>query len=139
MRAAVGAYVVTLLALGGGDAVWLSTMLQTYRRALGDLLAATPALLPAVLFYLLYAAGVVTLVVLPRVTERRWGLVAARGALLGLVAYGTYDLTNEATLRDWPAWLTLLDMAWGTVLTTFAATLAHAIASRLARREASLV
>jgi uncharacterized membrane protein len=59
------------------------------------------------------------------------------GALFGLVAYRTYDLTNQATLRDWPVWLTVLDMGWGTVLTAVAATLAHAIASRLARREAN--
>jgi len=137
MRVSVGAYVAVLVTLCAGDGVWLSTMLQTYRRALGDLLAATPAFVPAALFYLLYAAGVVTLVVLPGVTERRRGVVAARGALFGLVAYGTYDLTNQATLRDWPAWLTVLDMAWGTVLTTVAASLAHAIARRLAGREAS--
>ena len=137
MRIAAGAYVAALVTLCAGDGVWLSTMLQTYRRALGNLLAATPAFAPAALFYLLYAAGVVTLVVLPGVTARRWGLVAARGGLFGLVAYGTYDLTNQATLRDWPVWLTVLDMGWGTVLTAVAATLAHAIASRLARREAN--
>jgi uncharacterized membrane protein len=111
IRAAVVVYVVTLVTLCAGDAVWLSTMLPTYRRALGTLLAATPAFAPAALFYLLYAAGVATLVVLPGVAARRWGPVAARGALFGLVAYGTYDLTNQATLRDWPAWLTMVDMA----------------------------
>jgi uncharacterized membrane protein len=120
------------LRLVAGDGIWLTVMLPTYRHGLGGLLTATPQLAPAVVFYLLYATGVVALVVLPGRLVHRWSAIAARGALLGLVAYGTYDLTNQATLRDWPAWLTVLDMAWGTLLTAAAAMLAHA-ASRTAR------
>jgi uncharacterized membrane protein len=123
-----------LLALCALDAVWLTTMLPTYQHALGTLLNPTPALAPAGLFYLLYAVGVVVLVVLPGIETPRWDAVAVRGALFGLVAYGTYDLTNQATLRNWPMGLTVLDMAWGTVLTAIAATVAHAIAGRVARR-----
>ena len=133
------AYVVTLVVLCALDGVWLSTMLPTYQRGLGSLLAATPALLPAGLFYLLYAAGVAALVVLPGIPAQRWSAVAARAALLGLVAYGTYDLTNQATLRDWPTWLTAMDMAWGTVLTAVAATVAHATAGKVARHLATPV
>jgi uncharacterized membrane protein len=134
MRVGVVAYGVALVALCACDGVWLTIMLPTYRYGLGDLLAATPQLVPAVVFYLLYAAGVIALVVRPGGSPlHRWSQVAGRGALLGLVAYGTYDLTNQATLRDWPAWLTALDMAWGTVLTAIAATLAHA-AARATRR-----
>jgi uncharacterized membrane protein len=124
---------VALVALCACDGVWLTIMLPTYRYGLGGLLAATPQLAPAVVFYLLYAAGVIALVVRPGLPVHRWSQVTGRGALLGLVAYGTYDLTNQATLRDWPAWLTALDMAWGTALTAIAATLAHA-AARTARR-----
>jgi uncharacterized membrane protein len=91
-------------------------------------------LVPAALFYPLYASGVVALVVLPGVPAGRWYAVVARGALFGVVAYGTYDLTNQATLRAWPVWLTVLDMAWGTVLTAIVAALAHAIATRVAHR-----
>jgi uncharacterized membrane protein len=131
------AYVATLAVLCALDSVWLTTMLPIYQHGLGSLLAATPALAPAGLFYLLYAAGVVALVVLPGVSGQRWSAVATRGALLGLVAYGTYDLTNQATLRDWPAWLTAMDMAWGTVLTAAAATVAHALATKVARRRAT--
>ena len=78
------AYVVTLLAMCGLDAVWLSTMLPTYQHALGALLNPTPVLTPAVLFYLLYAAGVVVLVVVPGIETRRLGEVALqqRGELL---------------------------------------------------------
>ncbi len=134
MRVGVIAYVATLVALCAFDGVWLTTMLPTYKHGLGGLLAATPAIAPACLFYLLYAAGVAALVVLPDIGMQRWGRVAARGALFGLVAYGTYDLTNQATLRDWPVWLTVLDMAWGAVLTAIAATVAQAIATKVARR-----
>jgi len=126
-------YVATLLALGALDSVWLTTMLPAYQHGLGGLLAATPDLTAAGLFYLLYAAGLVILVVQPGGRGQRWYLVSARGALFGLVAYGTYDLTNQATLRDWPAWLTVADMTWGTVLTAVAATVAYAVATRAAR------
>jgi uncharacterized membrane protein len=130
----VVAYATALVALCAFDGVWLTTMLPTYRIGLGGLLAPMPSIPPAVLFYLLYAAGVVTLVVLPGITARRWAGVMARGALFGLVAYGTYDLTNQATLRDWPVMLTVLDMAWGTVLTAIAATVAYVVAALVARR-----
>jgi len=131
------AYVATLITLCALDAVWLTTMMPTYQHALGALLTPTPALAPAALFYLLYALGVVVLVVLPGIGTRRWDAIMPRGALFGLVAYGTYDLTNQATLRGWPMGLTVLDMAWGTVLTAIAATIAHAIADRVARRRAA--
>jgi uncharacterized membrane protein len=128
------AYAATLIVLCALDSVWLTTMLPIYQHGLGSLLAATPTLLPAVLFYLLYGGGVTALVVLPGVGAQRWSAVAARGALFGLVAYGTYDLTNQATLRDWPTWLTAIDMAWGTVLTAVAATVAHTTATKIAKR-----
>jgi uncharacterized membrane protein len=111
MPVAIVAYVATLITLCALDAVWLTTMMPTYQHALGALLTPTPALAPAALFYLLYALGVVVLVVLPGIGTRRWDAIMPRGALFGLVAYGTYDLTNQATLRGWPMGLTVLDMA----------------------------
>ncbi len=129
--AAYGAALATLLVL---DAAWLSTMVpHLYRPALGSLAAPVPALLPAALFYLLYAAGVVALAVLPARPGAFSGALW-RGAALGLVAYGTYDLTNQATLRDWPVTITLIDMAWGVVLTATAAKAAAMLAARQGHR-----
>lgn len=129
MRAAIIGYVAMLVVMAALDAAWLSTMVPAvYRPALGGLLRATPAAVPAVLFYLLYAAGVLVLIVLPALAGGGWRQALWRGAAFGLVAYGTYDLTNAATLRNWPVSVTVLDMAWGTVLTAVAAGAATALA-----------
>ncbi len=125
--AAYGAALVTMLGL---DTVWLTQMgPRLYRPVLGDLLAAEPRLVPAVLFYLLYVAGVLALCVVPG----RTGATAAKGALFGLVAYATYDLTNQATLRNWTTALTLADLAWGTALTCVAATVGSLVTRRVPR------
>jgi uncharacterized membrane protein len=103
----------------GIDMIWLSTMSpRLYQPHLSHLLAGTVSLAPAGLFYLVYVAGIVGLATLP---AGRGGGALLRGALLGFVAYGTYDLTNQATLRDWPTVVTLADMAWGTALTSISA------------------
>lgn len=119
----VVAYFATGIVFLAIDAVWLSTMASRfYKPQLGDLMTNQPSWPAAVLFYLLYVAGVVLFVVQPALGSGRWSSALVMGALFGLVAYGTYDLTNQATLRDWPALLTVVDLAWGTVLTAVAAT-----------------
>lgn len=122
MRSFIGAFAAVLATLLLADSLWLRTMLPFYQRSLGGLLAPTPDLTAAGLFYLLYAIGVVALVVRPAARPGPVGGVAARGALFGLVAYGTYDLTNQATLAHWSPALTLVDMAWGCALTAAAGT-----------------
>lgn len=126
------ATITTLLSMGALDAIWLTTMTtRLYRRQLPGLLLDTPNLVPAVGFYLLYAIGVLVLVVRPALAGD-WDLmrVLGAGALLGLVAYGTYDLTNQATLRGWSTLVTVVDMTWGAALTAVVATLAVAAARR---------
>jgi uncharacterized membrane protein len=83
-----------------------------------------------VLFYLLYVLGCVVFVVLPSIN---WQRAARLGALLGQVAYGTYDLSNWATLQGWSASLALMDMAWGTFLTAVCCTVGHVCAHRVHR------
>lgn len=125
------AYLGTLLAFLVLDGLWLGVFMgQTYRSLLGSLMLDQPRLLPAVLFYLLYALGCVVLVVLP---SGSWQRAAGLGALLGLVAYGTYDLSNWATLQGWSAGLALMDMAWGTFLTAVCCTVGHVCAHRVHR------
>ena len=107
------------------DGLWLGLVARTfYRRHLGFLMAEKPNWTAAGIFYLLYAIGLTVFAVIPgtgaaSVLEGLW-----RGALFGLVAYATYDLTNHATVRDWPAIVTGVDLAWGTVLSASVAAVA---------------
>jgi uncharacterized membrane protein len=105
-------YGAALVVMGVLDALWLGVIARDlYRREIGDLMAAQIRLAPAALFYLGYPAGLVALAVQP-MPDSIW-MAAWRSALFGLVAYGTYDLTNMATLRHWSVTVTLADMAWG--------------------------
>lgn len=109
---------VTMLVL---DVAWLATTVpRLYRPALGELLSDRPNFRVAGVFYLLYVLGVVAFAVLPALDRHSWQQALGAGALLGLVAYGTYDFTNLSTLRNWPVGLSLIDVAWGTVLTAAA-------------------
>jgi uncharacterized membrane protein len=116
------AYPVTAFVFLALDAVWLTTMAdRLYRPALGRLMLDRFELAPAAAFYLVYLVGVVVFAVMPGLDSRRWTTSLGLGALLGLVAYATYDLTNQATLRDWPWRVTIADLCWGTLATGFAA------------------
>lgn len=132
MRTAIAA-IATLVTMGILDAIWLSTMTsRLYRKELPELIRDSPSPAPALAFYLLYAAGVLVFVVLPAL-DRGWAVltVLGTGALLGLVAYGTYDLTNQATLRGWSPLVTVVDLMWGATLTAVVASVAVAAARRL--------
>jgi uncharacterized membrane protein len=120
---AYGAAALVFLPL---DALWLTLMSEPlYRPALGHLLAAQPDAAAIVLFYLLYFVGVVVFAVRPAASAEPWITSAARAAVFGLVAYGTYDLTNQATLAHWPWMLTAVDLAWGSAITAVAASAAR--------------
>lgn len=109
----------TLLVL---DIVWLTLAVpRLYRPQMGSLLADQPNLPVAAIFYLLYVVGIVIFVVLPAVGSGSWLTALGLGALLGLVAYGTYDFTNLATLRGWPVTLSFIDVTWGIFLTATSA------------------
>ncbi|MDI6900601.1 MAG: DUF2177 family protein [Anaerosomatales bacterium] len=111
-------YGASLIAFLGIDAVWLTTMSDRfYRKQLGDLMRDDPDLGVALAFYLLYVAGVLLLVVLPAAEKGSLLQAVGFGALLGVVAYGTYDITNLATVRDWPVVVTAVDLVWGGTLT----------------------
>ena len=116
------AYVASMIVFLGLDAVWLSLMgPRLYRPVLGDMLAQKLNAPAAIAFYVIYGLGVVVLAVAPALRENAGGKAALSGAVLGFVAYATYDLTNQATLRVWSTRLTLADMAWGAALTALAA------------------
>ncbi|MGZ8362655.1 MAG: DUF2177 family protein [Caulobacteraceae bacterium] len=113
----LAAYGGTAVALAVIDAVWLSQMgPKLYKPVIGELLAPKPAWVPAVLFYLIFVGGLVYFAVLPAVKAGEWTKALVSGAVLGFVAYATYDLTNQATLKVWSTKITVIDLAWGTLL-----------------------
>jgi uncharacterized membrane protein len=127
------AYLATAVVFLSLDAIWLVTMAERlYRPALGHLMREQFAIGPALAFYAVYFTGVVAFAVTPALARGRWRVAFRLGALLGLVAYATYDLTNQATLKDWPWHVTLADLVWGTLVTAVSATAALGITAKLA-------
>jgi uncharacterized membrane protein len=125
------AYLGALLALIVLDGLWLGVLMgSTYKALLGPLMLDQPRWLPALLFYLLYPLGVAYFAVLPALLSGRLGRALSSGALLGLIAYGTYDLSNWATLTGWPGSLVAMDMAWGVVISALSAAAGLLIARR---------
>lgn len=117
--AAYGASAVAVLVL---DGVWLTLMGdRLYRPVLGDFMTRKVNLVPAVAFYLIFLFGVTWFATAPALREASAMRAGVNGALLGLVAYATYDLTNQATLTRWSTTITLADMGWGTLLAAVAA------------------
>ena len=115
------------------DACWLTLMgPKLYRPVIGDLLADQVRVLPAMCFYALYVAGLVALAVRPALKSGAWTEALVLGAILGLVAYGTYDLTNGAILKTWSWTITLADMAWGAVASGAGAVVGFWVATKVA-------
>ncbi|MDN5869980.1 MAG: DUF2177 family protein [Nitrococcus sp.] len=132
MKAYGIAYIATALVFLCVDTIWLTVAAQRlYRPLMENMLLEHFNLLPAVLFYLIYIAGIVVFAISPAFSTGRWVTATWHGALLGLLAYATYDLTNQATLRNWPVAVTIADLCWGTFLTAFAATAGYMIARTL--------
>lgn len=128
------AYIVCILVMGGLDFLWLSnTSGALYHRDLGPLLAESPNMTVAVIFYLTYIIGVLVFAVRPALATGDWKTAALHGALFGFFTYATYDLTNLATMKVWTLRVTLLDIAWGTILTGITASAGALAALRLAR------
>jgi uncharacterized membrane protein len=127
--AAYAAVMVTMLAL---DIVWLGVIAKgLYQRGIGHLMAAQPNLAAALLFYIAYAAGLVYFVVAPRAITTAWSSTLFAGALFGAVAYATYDLSNLATLRDWPWHIAVVDICWGALASTLAGAAGKACLERI--------
>jgi uncharacterized membrane protein len=106
------------------DLIWLGLIAKNlYQKQLGHLMADNVNWVAAIIFYLLFIGGLVFFVISPAVTEGVWTKALLLGALLGFLTYATYDLTNLATLKDWPIQITIIDLAWGTFLGASVSTL----------------
>lgn len=125
----VVAYVAAAVVFLGLDFVWLGLVAKAaYRSWIGPLMRDEIHVTAAVLFYLVYVIGLVIFAVAPALKGGGWQTAALYGALFGVFAYGTYELTNYATLKDWPVAMVVVDMAWGTALSAVAATAGYAAA-----------
>lgn len=134
----MGRWIIGYLAAGAAfvalDIGWLRLMTPgVYRPAIGHLLAEQFNSGAAVAFYVLYIAGLVAFGIKPGVDSRSLMAAALWGGAFGLAAYATYDLTNMATLKDWPLKLTLIDMAWGTAASAAASVAGCAALSALSK------
>lgn len=132
MRFVVG-YVAFLVAFGICDAIWLGTMTaRLYRPALGDLIIEPIRYGPAALFYFGFPLGVLYFALMPALRGGGASDALINGALIGLLAYATYDLTNYATLRPWTLTITLADIVYGTVVVGVCSWIAYEVARRVA-------
>jgi len=110
-------YLATLFAFLLIDGIWLGLVARGfYGRYLGYLLRPSPNWFAAILFYLLFVGALLLFVVLPALQHESWKRALVYGAIFGLVTYATYDLTNLATIKDWPLIVTVVDLAWGTAI-----------------------
>jgi uncharacterized membrane protein len=126
-------YFATLAVFLAIDLVWLSLVARGfYRKQLGFLLSPSPNWLAAIIFYLLFVVGLLVFVVAPGLEAGSLKITLLRAALFGLITYATYDLTNLATVKNWPIPITLVDLAWGTTLSVIVSLIGFLIGQRLA-------
>lgn len=112
-------YLCTLLAFFAIDMIWLGLVARSfYQKHLGFLLRPDPNWTAAIVFYLLFIAGLLIFVIVPCLQAGSMKKVLVLGALFGLITYATYDLTNLATVKDWPWIVTVVDLLWGGTLAT---------------------
>jgi uncharacterized membrane protein len=124
-------YLVALVFFFTIDMVWLGLIAKKlYQTQIGHLLKENPNWTAAIVFYLLFILGVVVFVINPAVVEGSLTSALWRGALFGLITYATYDLTNLATMANWPLMITLIDLVWGMFLSSSVATLSYLVIQR---------
>lgn len=111
------------------DAIWLTLVAKNfYKQQIGYIMAKNPNLLAALIFYLIFISGLVTFVITPAIDKKIWSNALVMGAFFGLVTYATYDLTNLATLKDWPMLVTIVDLIWGMVIAAVVSAITYLIA-----------
>ena len=111
------------------DMIWLGLLAKNfYKNQIGFLMKPDVNWVAAILFYLLFLVGVVIFVITPAILKKDWTQALWRGALFGLITYATYDLTNLATLKNWPIKVVIVDMIWGTLLSAGVGTITYWIA-----------
>ncbi len=117
------AYIAATIIFLALDAVWLGFIMKdAFQNGIGHLMAENPNWGVAAGFYIMYVIGIVFFATMPAVKESDWVIAVTYGALFGFFCYATYEMTNLATLKDWPIKTAIADMAWGAFLSSVAAT-----------------
>ena len=125
-------YCIALPIFFAVDMVWLGLAAKNfYAKHIGFLMKANVNWAAAILFYLLFIAGLVVFVVVPALEKGSWVRALLFGALFGLITYATYDLTNLATLKDWPLVVTVVDLIWGAVLAASVSVATYSVATKI--------
>jgi uncharacterized membrane protein len=125
-------YAIALPVFFAIDMVWLGLVAKNfYRGQIGFLMKSDINWTAAIIFYLLFIVGLVLFVITPAVEKGSWTQALLFGALFGLITYATYDLTNLATLKDWPVLITVVDLAWGALLAASVSIATYIIASKI--------
>ena len=125
-------YVITTVIFFAIDMVWLGLIARNfYKEKLGFILSGNVNWGAAIVFYLIYIGGILYFAVLPSVKDANWQTALLNGAILGMVCYATYDLTNMATIDKWPLVVVIADIIWGIVLTGSVSVLSYLAASKL--------
>ena len=125
-------FIIALPVFFAIDMVWLALVAKKfYNQQLGFLLRPDVNWPAAIIFYLLFIAGLIVFVIAPAVAKQSWVHALLFGALFGLITYATYDLTNLATIKDWPLLVTMVDLIWGIVLAASVSVITYFIANKV--------
>ena len=121
-------FTVTFVVFMGIDLVWLGFVAKNiYSKYLGYLMAPKVNWLAALVFYVIFIIGILYFVIAPSLVDRDFTQLVIRAMLFGFITYATYDLTNLATVRDWPITITIIDLIWGTTLSTSVSVISYLI------------
>ena len=126
-------YLLTAVVFFAIDMVWLGVIAKDlYRKYLGGFLSDTVNWKAAIIFYMIFIVGIFIFAIMPAIEKNNLGKAILLGALFGFFTYATYDLTNLATLKNWPLTIVFIDMAWGALLTALVSTAGFYIVKWLA-------
>ncbi len=132
MRLFLKLYLIALPIFFMVDMIWLGVLAKNfYKNQIGFLMKPDVNWAAAIIFYLLFLVGIVLFVIEPALEKKDLMFALSRGALFGLITYATYDLTNLATLKDWPLKVVVVDMIWGAVLSGTVCGSSYWIANKL--------
>lgn len=134
MNVFIRLYLIALPVFFAIDMIWLGFIAKSfYAQQIGFLMKSNINWTAAILFYLLFIAGLVIFVISPAMEKGSWIFTLISGALFGLITYATYDLTNLATLKDWPLLVTIVDLAWGAILAASVSIITYFIANTIGK------
>lgn len=125
-------YFIALSVFLAIDMIWLGLIAKNfYAKQIGFLMKSNINWLAAIIFYLLFIVGLVLFVITPAMQKNSWLQVLLLGALFGLITYATYDLTNLATIKDWPVLVTIIDLIWGMTVAGAVSVISFFIADKI--------